>query len=368
MRAGHYGNLTFIDRQVEGIITLLEERGELDDTIVVWSADHGSLLGDHDLIHKDTQYERSCHVPFVVRWPGQIPAGEIDGFTTHVDVMPTFLGAAGASVPDGVEGVDLMPLLTREVDHVQDCVFMEIRSTTAIFTDKYKLNINKGPRFPSDYGVYDWHLVDREKDPDEFVNVANDPAYDDVKAELLERIFQFHPPLRDVVKVPPPAQAPEPRSLIATQGEHFGLQTEREPIHLDEKAFTITAQVEPVDGQKTKGVICCYQVGPHGFILAVDDDELYFEWTVFGDPVTVKTAQIPTGEFAVTVEVGLDAAITIWIDAKVVATGQAASLIPHPPGRNIRETAGDLWIGMSGGRVSEDLIGSVKTLTIEIRS
>ena len=73
----------------------------------------------------------------------------------------------------------------------------------------------------------------------------------------------------------------------------------------------------------------------------------------------------PVGDFAVTVEVGLDATITISIDGTVVATGQAMGLIPHPPGRRIRETAGDLWIGMSGGGGNQELTGNVRTLTID---
>ena len=111
IRAGHYGNLSFIDEQMGRVIGALERRGELDDTIVLWTSDHGSHLGDHDLIHKGTHYDLSARVPFVVRHPASIPPGVRDGFSAHVDLMPTILSLAGAPLPEAMEGRDLTALL-----------------------------------------------------------------------------------------------------------------------------------------------------------------------------------------------------------------------------------------------------------------
>lgn len=101
IRAAHYGNLTFIDEQVGKILESLKETGQLDNTIIIWTADHGSHLGDHNLIHKATHYERSARVPFVV-WAGKnIRKGERKDFSSHVDIMPTFIDIAGGYISSG---------------------------------------------------------------------------------------------------------------------------------------------------------------------------------------------------------------------------------------------------------------------------
>ncbi|MGW8323492.1 MAG: sulfatase-like hydrolase/transferase, partial [Thermodesulfobacteriota bacterium] len=71
IRAGHYGNLSFIDEQVGGILDSLAQQGEAENTVVLWTSDHGAHLGDHDLIHKGTHYDSSARVPFVAFWPGR---------------------------------------------------------------------------------------------------------------------------------------------------------------------------------------------------------------------------------------------------------------------------------------------------------
>jgi len=112
VRAGHYGGLTLIDRQVERIINKLEEKGKLDNTIIIFTSDHGTHLGDHDLIHKGTHYERSSHVPFVIWWPGALKPGEVEGFTSHVGLFPTLVELAGGTLPAGLEGESYYNVLT----------------------------------------------------------------------------------------------------------------------------------------------------------------------------------------------------------------------------------------------------------------
>ena len=208
IRAGHYGNLSFIDEQVGGVIDALSRRGDLDDTIVVWTSDHGAHLGDHDLIHKGTHYDSSARVPFVVRWPGRIPARQVDGFSGHVDLLPTLLSLAGIPVPDRAEGVDLTPMLMGEPSDesgssgvldpmetgrpspmlsnaVQDEVFIEIRGNVSVVTDRWKLGL-----YPHDT---EGDLYDLADDPYELINRYEDPALQGVREELTGKIMEFSP-------------------------------------------------------------------------------------------------------------------------------------------------------------------------------
>jgi arylsulfatase A-like enzyme len=184
IRAGHYGNLTFIDEQIGRVIDALERRGELDDTVVLWTSDHGSHLGDHDLIHKGTHYDASARVPFVVRYPGRVEPGERSGLTGHVDLMPTILSLVGAQPPDTIEGRDLTPVL-EGVPSMQEEVFIEIRGNVSIVTDRWKMGL-----YPHDG---DGDLYDLEDDPFELINRFDDDDYARVREELTERIRAFSP-------------------------------------------------------------------------------------------------------------------------------------------------------------------------------
>jgi arylsulfatase len=189
IRAGHYGNLTFIDRQLEGILTALEDKNLLDETVIFYSSDHGAHLGDHDSIHKGTHYDASARVPFVVRYPQRIKPAVTRAFSGHVDLMPTILDVTHTPAPGTLEGKSLAPILFGEKETVQDEVFIEIRGTTSIVTDRWKLGIN-----PKDQ---DGDLYDLEQDPHELKNLFPDPNYADIRVQLIERLLSFNPQLRE---------------------------------------------------------------------------------------------------------------------------------------------------------------------------
>ncbi len=185
VRAHYLGNLSMIDKYLGRVLDALEARGALDDTIVVYSSDHGAHLGDHDLIHKGTHYDSSARVPFVVRYPGVVAPRYVDGFSAHVDLLPTLLSMIDAPVPDVLEGKDLSPMLRGEVGSVQDHVFIEIRGNVSIVTDEWKMGL-----YPHDR---DGDLYELAADRFELHNVFSDPAYEDTRAGLTERILAFSP-------------------------------------------------------------------------------------------------------------------------------------------------------------------------------
>lgn len=113
IRAYYYGFITHIDRNVGKIIDAIDRQGLTAQTLIVFMSDHGELLGDHYAWGKRSFYEGSARVPFLMSWPGQLPAGKTrDHFVSGCDLVPTFLTVAGAAhrVPSNVNGRDLIDL------------------------------------------------------------------------------------------------------------------------------------------------------------------------------------------------------------------------------------------------------------------
>lgn len=111
-RAGYYGNITFIDHQIGRVLYELQhwDRAELDNTFILFTSDHGDMLGDHHHWRKTYAYEGSARVPLICRWPRSwaLPRGQaLDAVVELRDVMPTLLEAAGVAPPPSVDGRSL---------------------------------------------------------------------------------------------------------------------------------------------------------------------------------------------------------------------------------------------------------------------
>jgi arylsulfatase len=188
IRAGHYGGLTFIDEQIGKIIEALRETGELDNTVIIFTSDHGAHLGDHDLIHKGTHYERSARVPMVIWFGSNLTSGERSGYSSHVDIMPTILEIAGAPIPESLEGKSLLPMIRGEAEGA-DHAIIEIRKNYSRISDEYIFGL-----FPA---TREEVLVDRVADPQELRNVAYDKKYSHVADSLRNLLYNFHPAIRN---------------------------------------------------------------------------------------------------------------------------------------------------------------------------
>lgn len=111
-RQGYYGNISFIDEQIGRILDVLEARGMLENTLIVFTSDHGDMTGDHHLWRKTYAYEASARVPMLVRWPEGMSAGARGQVLDHPceirDILPTFLDAAETATPEAVTGRSLL--------------------------------------------------------------------------------------------------------------------------------------------------------------------------------------------------------------------------------------------------------------------
>jgi arylsulfatase A-like enzyme len=110
--AVYYGMTTFMDQQIGRILNRLDELGIADNTLIVFTTDHGHFLGQHGLIAKGAfHYEDLLRLPFLVRWPGGVPASRTsDALQALIDLPSTFLSAGNIPVLGQMQGVDQLPV------------------------------------------------------------------------------------------------------------------------------------------------------------------------------------------------------------------------------------------------------------------
>ncbi|MFD2114390.1 arylsulfatase [Paenibacillus yanchengensis] len=183
-RAGYYGLIHHIDHQIGRLLQFMTDQKLLDNTIIVFTSDHGDMLGDHNLWRKTYAYEGSAHIPFIVRLPSSFGkmAKQVDTPVVLQDIMPTLLEAVGASIPDTVDGLSLLPLMRGETNFQRDYVHGE--HSTCYSEEQEMQYVTDGkmkyiwfPRLGTE------QLFDLTKDPCECQNVASDPNY---KEQLLD--------------------------------------------------------------------------------------------------------------------------------------------------------------------------------------
>lgn len=112
-RAGYYGQINHIDHQIGRLLTALTQTRQMNDTLIIFTSDHGDMMGDHNLWRKTYAYEGSAHVPLIFRPPrsfGRPENGEVWEPVALQDIMPTILEAAGLDIPDSVDGASVLGL------------------------------------------------------------------------------------------------------------------------------------------------------------------------------------------------------------------------------------------------------------------
>jgi uncharacterized sulfatase len=142
---GYFGAVSALDDAVGRVLDALAELGLADDTIVALSADHGELLGSHRCMIKDIWYEESIGIPFILRWPGRVPAGRREPTLLGVpDVMPSLLGLMGCEVPAGRHGEDLSGLMLGHVPGGERRVFLSFDGASPFGLTRWDAFANEG--------------------------------------------------------------------------------------------------------------------------------------------------------------------------------------------------------------------------------
>ena len=184
MRANYAGNVTLIDSQIGEILKVIEARGEMDNTVIAFTSDHGEMNGDHGLIYKMNFYDGSLRVPLIVRVPGGEHGIVNDSLAENSDLGPTLVELAGGAL-DYQQFAKSLTSALEGGNHREDGL-SEIMGEFMLMNDDWKIAINQE-------GLT-YLLFDRKNDPLESRNLAGLAEYqsdaDALRLRILERISQ----------------------------------------------------------------------------------------------------------------------------------------------------------------------------------
>ena len=196
-----FGCNSFVDSEIGRVIEAIDKHAP--DALVIYTSDHGTPLFSHGLDSKGpAMYEETTHVPFVVRWPGHAPAGAVnDSPVSHIDIVPTMLDAADASVVDLLEGKSMVGVLEDPEKAANDTVFIEFnryeidhdgwggfQPMRCAFDGRYKLVVSL---LSTD------ELYDLEEDPGEMRNLIDSEAHAAIRDGLHDQILDWMNRTRD---------------------------------------------------------------------------------------------------------------------------------------------------------------------------
>jgi uncharacterized sulfatase len=187
--AVYYGMISMMDKYIGIIMDKLQGLGMLDNTLVVFTTDHGHFFGQHGLIAKGPfHYEDMIRIPFIASLPGEIPGNtSSDALISQADMAPTFLSICNLKIPRCMTGKNQQGVWTGEKTEIRDHVIVENRHQPKALNNKtyvgkrYKLTVY----YNQEYG----ELFDLEADPKEINNLWNQPEFNNLKAELLLKML-----------------------------------------------------------------------------------------------------------------------------------------------------------------------------------
>jgi arylsulfatase A-like enzyme len=190
-RQGYYGSVSFVDEQIGRILEVLEDRGWLEQTLIIYTADHGDMTGDHHLWRKSYAYEASARIPMLMRWPTGLASAERGQVLTQPvelrDILPTFLDAASAPGAEELDGRSLLSLVRgnttewREYIDLEHDVCYSPENHWNALTDghtKYIFHARDGEE----------QLFDLDNDPGELNDLGSDPAHQGRLRQWRERM------------------------------------------------------------------------------------------------------------------------------------------------------------------------------------
>ena len=187
IKAYYYGMVSQIDKNVGRLIDTLAALGQLDDTVIVFTADHGENLGDHRLLFKGTTYDCVTKVPFLVSWPGNACPGETrELLASSTDIMPTLLDLVGVPRPhpSPIQGVSLLPAIADESYTVREAVLIENAGVRRSVRTRDALLTWHGERMRGE-------LYDLGTDPACLNNLWNQPRAVERQSGLLDLLIRL---------------------------------------------------------------------------------------------------------------------------------------------------------------------------------
>lgn len=187
--ATYYGMISLLDKYIGKILDKLDALGMAEDTLVVFTTDHGHFFGQHGLIAKGPfHYDDVIKIPAIARLPGKIPANKIsNNLMSIVDLAPTFLSAAQIKPPRCMTGLNLLPEWQNEIKKTRNHVIVENRHQPT--TLHIKTYINERFKFTTYWGQDYGELFDRINDPNEINNLWDNSDYQNEKNNLFKELL-----------------------------------------------------------------------------------------------------------------------------------------------------------------------------------
>jgi choline-sulfatase len=191
--AAYYGCVEWVDNAIGRILDTLEYLGLAEDTVVIYTSDHGEMAGEHGVWNKSLFYESSSRVPLIVRWPGRGLSGKSENTIVGLmDLFPTLCEIAGIETPAVCQGTSLAPLLTGSGTLERDAVFSE---SVLVGRPEYAGCMIRTGKWKYVYYLDESEeLYDLEADRDEWNNLAQMPEHKSLVDELRNRVIDFWEP------------------------------------------------------------------------------------------------------------------------------------------------------------------------------
>jgi len=204
--AAYFGLMSQVDDAIGDIVYALHDREELKRTLIIFTSDHGEMLGDHWLTGKLGFYDGAYHVPLIVRDPrpefDRTRGRRVDAFSESVDILPTVMDLIGQAAPDQTQGLSLRPWLTGELAPWRDAAHWEYdfrdpatRAAETLFdlpADRCNLGVIRDDRFKYvHFAGLDPLLFDLVRDPGETTDLARDPDHAGIAARYARRLLSW---------------------------------------------------------------------------------------------------------------------------------------------------------------------------------
>jgi arylsulfatase A-like enzyme len=207
LRATYYAMMSEVDDHIGRLLDYLIQSGEFDDTLIVFTSDHGEMLGDHWIFAKYGYFDQAFHIPLIVRDPSTAAdAGRgrtVDAFTENVDVMPTILEWLGCEPPVQCDGLSLGPFCRGETPadwrqeahweyDFRDVAGQHPEQALGLTSDQCALVVIRGKRYKYVHCTALPPLFfDLEQDPGEFRNLAQDPAAQPLVLDYAQKLLSW---------------------------------------------------------------------------------------------------------------------------------------------------------------------------------
>lgn len=197
-RHSYFANCSYIDDKVGEIIEVLEKQDLRDNTIIIFTSDHGEMLGEHGMWFKRSFYESSVKVPLIINFPNNLFGGKkVNSVVSLLDVYPTILNIAGASIPDDIDGQSLYPVIKDDKKALN-------QAFSEFLADGVKTPCRMIQRGSIAYHYihgYKGELYDYSCDPEQMNNLIDSQKYNSVKKELKMEILKDWDPEKASQKV-----------------------------------------------------------------------------------------------------------------------------------------------------------------------